>query len=175
MFEKEESEIKQWIETILDTQLPSEPLQKILKDGSVLCELMNKIKPNSCTYKKSPGLFIQRENINNFITCAKNIGVPDYELFQSNDLLENKNFKQVIICIYSLNRHLRNTNFEGPFIGPKLATKNEFKHDPNQNNNIVFSKQMMGINTDTSSFVFDGVGRQIVDLENYRKDHKPKK
>lgn len=175
MYEKEEKEIKQWLETILGRNLGDDPLQQILKDGTVLCELMNIIKPGSCVYKKSPGLFIQRENINSFIMSARSVGVPDYELFQSNDLLENKNFKQVVICIYSLNRHLRNTDFAGPFIGPKLATKNEFKHDHSAQNSVVFSKQMGGIQTDTKSFVFNGVGRQIVGLEDYRKDHVAKK
>ncbi|EPR78325.1 Calponin/transgelin [Spraguea lophii 42_110] len=123
---KEIEELKNWMEAILGEELTDPNFEENLRDGVVLCKFMNNIEPSSCKYKISKGPFIQRENISSFLSAARSMGVPEYELFQTIDLLEMSNFKQVIICLYSLSRQLqKNKKFGGPFIGPKLATQNK--------------------------------------------------
>lgn len=174
----EELEIKTWIENVLDESLEEgRNLQEMLRDGIILCKLINKIFPDSCKFKINGGPFVSRENISNFLNVLKNrLKVPDYELFQSNDLLENKNFKQVIICIYAMNRYLRDTDFQGPFIGPKMSKKSEGNKFKNSNTNYTFVKEMVMNNIiQDDTLLFNGVPRQIIDLEEYRKDHKQRK
>jgi topoisomerase IA-like protein len=48
------------------------------------------------------------------------------DLFQTVDLFEAKNINQVIQCIHSLGRQSRLVaGFNGPYLGPKVADKNE--------------------------------------------------
>lgn len=39
-----------------------------------------------------------------FLECAKNLGVPTQETFQSVDLWERQNLNSVVICLQSLGR-----------------------------------------------------------------------
>lgn len=118
----EKLELMQWISTIVGEPLGTGDFADILRDGVVLCKLMNRIKPESCKYTMSCQPFMQMENINSFLSAAREIGVPGHDLFQSIDLFERKNLKQVEICLYAVSRHARKSKlFEGPFVGPRLA------------------------------------------------------
>ena len=125
----EEQEISQWMTEILEKPLPEGELSEVLKNGCLLCELINKILSNdsSITLKnptKSTLGFFQMENIEYFIQRARECGVPDSENFQTIDLYEGKNMKQVINCIYSLSRNLyKNGRKDIRVIGPKLVEK----------------------------------------------------
>lgn len=106
----------------------------ILKDGTVLCRLLNKVSGFNIPYRQSTQNFVQRENICAFINGLKRLGLNEYELFQTVDLFEEKNLKQVAICLYALSRQLQKEKiFPGPFIGPALAKKNK----------ITFSKEVL--------------------------------
>lgn len=118
-------EIKNWISEILEIELEDLPLYELLRDGVILCKLINKI--NNVKKSKFPSLkqfsFFQMENICYFIENARKLGVPDSENFQTVDLYENKNIQQVIYCIYSLSRNLyKNGRTDLPMIGPKLTS-----------------------------------------------------
>lgn len=118
----EKSELMQWISTIVGEPLGTGDFGDILRDGVVLCKLMNRIKPGSCKYTVSRQPFMQMENINSFLDAAREIGVPGHDLFQSIDLFERKNLKQVEICLYAVSRHAQRSQlFGGPFVGPRLA------------------------------------------------------
>lgn len=125
----EENEIKKWIGEVLEEQLPEGSLFEVLKSGVILCNLVNKILPeNLSTEKKCPSRsnlsFFQMENIAYFIEKAKLLGVPDSENFQTIDLFENKNIKQVGMCIYSLSRNAyKNGRTDISVLGPKLVEK----------------------------------------------------
>lgn len=53
-------EAKQWIEMCLDESLPdNEDLMDSLKDGTILCRLLNVVNPGSTKYKVSKMPFVQ--------------------------------------------------------------------------------------------------------------------
>lgn len=126
---KEEIETREWIEEILNISMSDEPLQSQLKDGVILCNLINEIlkkEPSSVIKcpKRSSLEFVQMENIEYFINNARLLNVPDCENFQTIDLFEGKNMKQVFTCIYSLSRNLyKNGRSDIRVIGPKLVDK----------------------------------------------------
>ena len=101
----------------------------LLSNGVVLCLIVNKFMPNKCKIVESPVVFRRMENIEMFLRAAKEIGVPDEELFQSVDLVfpDRRNPKQVAICLYSLSRNIKNKypNAKCKAIGPKLAAQNK--------------------------------------------------
>eukprot|EP01135_Chromosphaera_perkinsii_P001128 Nk52_evm78s158 gene=Nk52_evmTU78s158 len=77
-------------------------LSEALKNGVILCELANKVKPGSIPEKKissSKIAFKMMENINFFLEAAKNMSIPSSNLFQTVDLYEARNMEQVINTI----------------------------------------------------------------------------
>jgi hypothetical protein len=65
---------------------------ELLKDGSVLCNLINSLQPGSVkkiNTLKAP--FKQRENIEMYLKACTAYGLKEQDLFQVNDLYENKN------------------------------------------------------------------------------------
>lgn len=63
---EQEREAQEWIESILGKKFPpGETFEDVLKDGQVLCHLMNKISPGSVPKINSTGgQFKMMENIN---------------------------------------------------------------------------------------------------------------
>ena len=62
--------------------------------------------------------FPQRENIKSFIDAARDLGVPDSDNFETGDLFEASNMKQVIVCIASLGRK---AGFIDGYNGPSMS------------------------------------------------------
>lgn len=62
---EQEKEAQSWIEEILGAKFPpGEAFEDVLKDGTVLCQLINKIKPGSVSkINTSGGQFKMMENI----------------------------------------------------------------------------------------------------------------
>jgi len=124
----QENEILKWVGEVLgETWGDGEDMAAVLKDGTVLCRLMNCIKPNSVKkYKETGTPFMLMENIQAFLGAARKYGVPDSELFQTADLYERRNIPQVVLCLFSLGRLTQHhQDYTGPAIGPKMSTKNE--------------------------------------------------
>jgi hypothetical protein len=123
---EQEKEVLEWIYAVLEQPVPEEDFADVLKNGVVLCKLMNKISPNSIPKFKEKGpAFLLMENVQSFLTAAKKYGVPDEEVFQTPDLFEARNLSQVVLCLFSLGRSTqKHPEYEGPTIGPKMATKN---------------------------------------------------
>lgn len=124
---EQEKEIMEWIEAVMETPLPEGDFAEVLKNGVILCQLMNKIAPGSVKKLKEKGpAFLLMENVQGFLAAVKKYGVPDEEVFQTPDLFEARNIPQVVLCLYSLGRITqKHPEYEGPAIGPKMATKNE--------------------------------------------------
>lgn len=98
---------------------------KPLKDGQILCKLINVIKPG--TVKKintSTMAFKQMENINSFLTGAEKLGCAKRDLFQTVDLYEGQNPAQVINGITALGRKAQTIGYDGPVLGPTESTEN---------------------------------------------------
>ncbi|KAH3743484.1 Guanine exchange factor for Rac 30 [Pelomyxa schiedti] len=94
-----------WIEHVTKEPLPTGvSLPAALKDGSVLCKLLNAIRPNTVR-KIHVGVKLaafHRENIQNYFIGCRTLGMNVTSLFDENDLYENKNFNIVLINIQAL-------------------------------------------------------------------------
>ncbi|CAH0701095.1 unnamed protein product [Spodoptera exigua] len=120
-------ECLEWIQAIIgeptNTSGDMDNFYEVLKDGTILCKLVNDIQPN--IVKKvnvSKMAFKCMENINAFLEAAKTLGVPAQETFQTVDLWERQNLNSVVICLQSLGR--KAGNYGKPSIGPKESEKN---------------------------------------------------
>ncbi len=125
---KQEREILDWIEAVMGEKLPAGEYDEVLKNGVVLCKLMNKISPGAITKFKEKGpAFLLMENIGAFQKAVKAYGVPDEEIFQTPDLFEGRNIPQVTLCLYALGRTTqKHSDYNGPQIGPKMSEANKY-------------------------------------------------
>lgn len=123
----QESEVLTWIEEVVGDKLDQKPFEDVLKDGVVLCQLMNKIVPGAIKKIQARGTNFQlMENIQRFQTAIRKYGVPDEEIFQTADLFERRNIRQVTLCILALARVTQlHPDYKGPALGPKMATENQ--------------------------------------------------
>eukprot|EP00095_Tigriopus_kingsejongensis_P000561 maker-scaffold776_size99073-snap-gene-0.19 protein:Tk00561 transcript:maker-scaffold776_size99073-snap-gene-0.19-mRNA-1 annotation:"calponin transgelin" len=102
---QQEAEVLEWIEAVLETKLPKKAYEEVLKDGVVLCQLMNKIVPGSIKKIQERGTNFQlMENVQRFQVAVKKYGVPEEEIFQTADLFERRNIAQVTLGILALAR-----------------------------------------------------------------------
>ncbi|XP_018564601.1 myophilin [Anoplophora glabripennis] len=118
----------EWIASItgdgINTGGDMDNFYEVLKDGTLLCKLVNNIQPGMVKKVNTSSMaFKCMENINAFLEAAKQLGVPPQETFQTVDLWERQNLNSVVICLQSLGR--KAGNFGKPSIGPKEAEKNE--------------------------------------------------
>lgn len=119
-----------WIQAVLSqggdaVKVPrDQPFEKVLKDGVILCNLMNKIVPGSVKrINKKGGNFALMENIAAFQKAIKAYGVPEEEVFQTADLFEARNVKAVAKSLFAFARTCTNKGYDGPCLGPKMAEK----------------------------------------------------
>ncbi|XP_076444634.1 myophilin-like [Babylonia areolata] len=123
-----ETQALDWIEANMGEPIDrKKPYDDLLKDGIVLCKLMNKLMPG-CIKKidTKGGGFALMQNIERFQVAAKAYGVPPAEVFQTVDLWEKKNIPQVTLCIHALGRTAQTRDdYTGPMLGPKMAEKCE--------------------------------------------------
>lgn len=106
---EKEVEAQSWIEEVLGAKFsPGESYADTLKDGVILCKLMNKIKPGSVPKINTSGAsFKMMENINLFQKALKDYGVTDIDVFQTVDLWEQKDISQVTMTLFALGREVK--------------------------------------------------------------------
>jgi hypothetical protein len=124
---EQKQEILDWIEAVVgETIGTSEPFEKVLKDGVVLCKLINKLIPGFVKkINTKGGNFALMENLAAVQKGMRQYGVPEDELFQPVDLFEERNIKAVVKSLAALARICLNKGFEGPAFGPKMAQGNK--------------------------------------------------
>ncbi|CAF0870577.1 unnamed protein product [Didymodactylos carnosus] len=121
-----DKEAQEWIEAVIGEKFPKGAYEDALKDGIILCKLINKLSPNSVPkIATAGGAFKLRENVAAFQNAARSYGVPDAELFQTVDLFEKRNIPQVTLAIHALGRQAQKKGFSGPTLGVKMLEKNE--------------------------------------------------
>lgn len=109
---EQEQEVLNWIFAVLGEKVPAGQYEDILKDGIVLCKLINKLAPGSVKKIQERGTNFQlMENIQRYQAAAKKYGVPEEEIFQTADLFERRNIPQVTLSLYALGR-IVSWNFE---------------------------------------------------------------
>jgi len=137
-----ENEVTQWIEAVANQKKEDKSFAEWLKDGHVLCALVNAIKPGIVKKVNTSSLpFKQMENITYFMNAARDLGVPESAMFGTPDLYEEKNIGSVVTCIFTLGGAIQVSTPE--FKGPKLGVA--LKHDSKD------KKRGSGLLTDMSS------------------------
>ncbi|XP_050970604.1 rho guanine nucleotide exchange factor 7b isoform X1 [Labeo rohita] len=77
-------------------------LQASLRDGVVLCKLLERLRPGSVhTIYEDPRKDECLSNIREFV---KGCGLYHIEVFEANDLLQGQNFSKVLNCLVALNK-----------------------------------------------------------------------
>jgi len=119
-----EAEAAGWLTALTGTPQEGE-FADWLKDGQVLANAINKLKPGSIKkVNTSKMAFKQMENISKFIEAACAYGVNESDCFQTVDLYEAKNMTVVLDTVHALGRAAQKNKFDGPTIGAKEAEAN---------------------------------------------------
>ncbi|KAJ2747813.1 Protein kinase of the Mitotic Exit Network [Coemansia sp. BCRC 34301] len=94
-----------FIDAVLGLQLDASTLRDSLRDGVVLCHLINTLRPGAIKRINTRSLpFTQMENIGNFLAAARKLGLESSDLFQTVDLYEGKNMPRVIMTLLTIAR-----------------------------------------------------------------------
>lgn len=98
-------------------------VQAKLKDGVILCKLINAIEPGSVKkINEKNQAFSHMENIGSFLNACESLGCAKLDLFQTVNLYDGTNMAQVIDGIFALGRKCGQKGLQG--IGPKESEKN---------------------------------------------------
>ncbi|GAU88026.1 hypothetical protein RvY_00798 [Ramazzottius varieornatus] len=117
----DEQHALQWIFSILGEPVPQGRFEDILRDGTVLCRFMNKIRPDLLPkFSPSDQPAKQRENIGFFTQAAQAMGVQGTDIFQTIDLYEQKDPVSVANCLSRLGGILQRDRPDLPAHGPKI-------------------------------------------------------
>ncbi|XP_032868051.1 calponin-1 isoform X1 [Amblyraja radiata] len=99
---QKDEDLRRWIEDVIGVAL-HESFMDGLKNGIVLCNLINKLQPGSVKkISDSPQNWHQLENIGNFLKAITKYGVKLHDSFEANDLYENCNLTQVQTTLMAL-------------------------------------------------------------------------
>ena len=105
-----EKEALDWIEKVTGKRVSNNngDYSEDLKDGVILCDLINKLKPGTITKvnRNARMPFIKMENIGAFLEGCKKCGVSDLDTFMTVDLFEAKNMVKVTDTLISLKRKI---------------------------------------------------------------------
>ena len=162
-----------WIEDVLEDGVfkgaaGAKEVQCALRDGRILCRLINALNPDSkqikFNNKEKLMPFKMMENIGLFLDACDQFGCSRTDLFQTADLYDNQNMHQVICTIHALGRKARVNGYHGPVLGPKESEKNvrEFSEDQLKAGQTVIGLQMGSNKGATASGVNYGRQRDIL-------------
>lgn len=121
---QKEEELRLWIHEVTGHQLPKNFMDG-LKDGVVLCELINTLQPGSVRKINNPTQnWHQLENIGHFIRAITEYGLKPHDIFEANDLFENTNHTQVQSTLITLAGMAKSKGFHTKYdIGVKYSEK----------------------------------------------------
>ncbi|KAI5283593.1 hypothetical protein KEM52_003300 [Ascosphaera acerosa] len=108
------AEARRWIEGVLHESLPAGDLLDVLKDGTVLCRLINAVLPPASSSSSTGALrfrasampFVQMENISQFLRACRSppLSLQEHDVFLTVDLYERKDPAQVLQCLGAFSR-----------------------------------------------------------------------
>eukprot|EP01091_Cochliopodium_minus_P017197 TRINITY_DN6672_c0_g1_i2.p1 TRINITY_DN6672_c0_g1~~TRINITY_DN6672_c0_g1_i2.p1 ORF type:complete len:236 (-),score=73.61 TRINITY_DN6672_c0_g1_i2:406-1014(-) len=119
--QKFELEVAEWIEEVIGGKLKDKnDLGISLKDGVILCTLVNKIKPGTIKTFNTTRLMplMERDNIQLYLKACWTLGVSEGNFFMVGDLHDQKSMNQVVQNIAALSRLAPSLGFKGRTIGP---------------------------------------------------------
>ena len=118
-------DLSEWLSSLSHVSVSAENFLNDLENGIILCQharliqryaeeyavinssLNVKIPRKPVFYKERgafPGSFIARDNVANFIGWCRELGIPDVVIFESEDLVLQKNEKSVILTLMEVAR-----------------------------------------------------------------------
>lgn len=98
-----EQKARAWLEELLGEKFEEETFQDALKSGIRLCNALNKVYPQSVPKVNLTGpVFVQRENIGNYVKACGRLGFNKSNLFETTDLYDGKNLTKVVENVYEL-------------------------------------------------------------------------
>eukprot|EP00929_Paragymnodinium_shiwhaense_P046177 TRINITY_DN23509_c0_g1_i1.p1 TRINITY_DN23509_c0_g1~~TRINITY_DN23509_c0_g1_i1.p1 ORF type:complete len:379 (+),score=104.26 TRINITY_DN23509_c0_g1_i1:37-1173(+) len=114
-----EADVVRWIQDITGSAKGDQSVGEWLKSGVVLCNVVNHFRPAIVKVNQQTMPFKQMENIKNFLGAARELGVPESSVFETNDLYEEKNVDAVLSCVYALGGAVQTAcpHIEGPRLG----------------------------------------------------------
>jgi len=140
----QELEIKQrrWISEVTGIEIPEEmSFQDMLKDGIILCSLIETIQQGSIKrpfpHTKLLNSFRCMENIQAFINAAESIGVHKASLFQTCDLYDGSNMTQVQTTIQSVASVAHSKGLAECDFAIKVSEKKQRNWDPKAGEAII--------------------------------------
>ncbi|ENN80080.1 hypothetical protein YQE_03488, partial [Dendroctonus ponderosae] len=102
---EQEREAQAWIESVIGQRFPAVPYELALRDGIILCQLMNRLQPGIISkINVSGGDYKMMDNLSQFQNACVRYGVPDVDLFQTTDLWDQKNIALVTTTIFAIGR-----------------------------------------------------------------------
>ncbi|NWS78990.1 CNN1 protein, partial [Crotophaga sulcirostris] len=114
-----ERELRTWIEGTTGRRI-GDNFMDGLKDGVILCELINKLQPGSVQKVNEPTQnWHKLENIGNFLRAITRYGVKPHDIFEANDLFENTNHTQVQSTLIALASQVTPQGATGSYTGPR--------------------------------------------------------
>nr|XP_054099409.1 calponin-2-like [Callithrix jacchus] len=127
---QKEAELRSWIEGLTSLSIGPD-FQKGLKDGIILCTLMNKLQPGSVPkINRSMQNWRQLENLSHFIKAMVRYGMNPVDLFEANDLFESGNMTRVQMSLLVLAGKAKTKGLQsGVDIGVKYSEKQEWNFD----------------------------------------------
>ncbi|VEN48547.1 unnamed protein product [Callosobruchus maculatus] len=125
---QQELEAQQWIEAVTGMRFPpGVPYEDVLRDGVLLCTLMNRLSPGIISkINTSGGDYKMMDNLSQFQKACTRYGVPDVDLFQTTDLWDKKNIALVTQNIFAIGRTAyKHPEWRGPWLGPRPSEENK--------------------------------------------------
>jgi len=168
----QEVQCRAWIEEVLGESLSDQEVgmhnfQHCLKDGQVLCKLLNTLNGEPLVKKINTQkmAFKQMENIEQFIKGCKTFGLKDGDIFQTADLYECQNMSQVLLALFAVGTVSQKNGYTGPAIGTKIATANprNFPEDVMKQGDTIIGQQMCSYKGATQHGMNIGKNRNIID------------
>jgi len=139
-------DLAEWLNTLYGLKLTVENFFEELENGVVLCEHSNNVqsfilerlrenkgallkpkpghKPPDINPEKTvpfrsnakPGSFQARDNLSNFIEWTHRLGLPDCVLFETGDLVDRKNERNVVLCMLEVARQGARYGMQAPML-----------------------------------------------------------
>jgi hypothetical protein len=118
---------QEWVEAITQRKFTG-AFAESLKDGVLLCVLVNTIKPNTIPkFNLDPKMAIKKqENVSLFLKAVRSWGMKEFELFSTLDLTDEKNVRVVGQSLHALGRLMQSPPFAElglPKLGKRVVEK----------------------------------------------------
>lgn len=128
---QKEEDLRLWIQDVTGKQV-GENFMESLKNGVLLCELINVLQPGSVRkISQSTQNWHQLENIGNFVRAITEYGLRPDDIFEANDLFENTNYTQVQSTLLALTGMAKSKGFHSKYdLGVKYAEKHLRRFTP---------------------------------------------